>query len=190
TQGHADFGGEVERILNMVDGAIVLVDAAEGPLPQTKFVVSKALRQGLRPIVVINKIDRPDERHDLVLNEVFDLFAHLDASDEQLDFPVLYGSGRDGWMAPRPEGPKTDLTPLFELVLRHVPSPSIADGPLRMLATTLEADPYLGRLLTGRISSGTVRPNQTIKAITRDGRYIETARVTKVIGFRGLERTG
>src|SRR5262245_45316312 len=110
TPGHADFGGEVERVLNMVDGAIVLVDACEGPLPQTKFVVSKALRQGLRPIVVINKIDRPDERHDLVLNEVFDLFAHLDASDEQLDFPVLYGSGRDGWMAPRPEGPKTDLT--------------------------------------------------------------------------------
>src|SRR5712672_3305083 len=121
TPGHADFGGEVERILNMVDGALVLVDAAEGPLPQTKFVVSKALKMGLKPIVAINKIDRPDERHDQVLNEIFDLFAGLDASDEQLDFPVLYGSGRDGWMATDPKGPKTDLVPLFDLVVRHVP---------------------------------------------------------------------
>jgi GTP-binding protein len=189
TPGHADFGGEVERILNMVDGAIVLVDASEGPLPQTKFVVSKALKQGLRPIVAINKIDRPDERHDAVLNEIFDLFANLDASDAQLDFPVLYGSGRDGWMAVDPKGPKTDLTPLFELVLRHVPAPAVEDGPFRMLATTLEADPYLGRILTGRITSGSVRPNQTIKALRRDGSVIETARVTKVLAFRGLERT-
>ena len=189
TPGHADFGGEVERILNMVDGAIVLVDASEGPLPQTKFVVSKALKQGLRPIVVINKIDRPDERHNAVLNEIFDLFANLDASDEQLDFPVLYGSGRDGWMAVDPAGPKTDLVPLFELVLKHVPPPIVEEGPFRLLATTLEADPYLGRVLTGRISSGSVKPNQTIKAMRRDGSLIETARVTKVLAFRGLERT-
>jgi GTP-binding protein len=189
TPGHADFGGEVERILNMVDGAIVLVDASEGPLPQTKFVVSKALKQGLRPIVAINKIDRPDERHDAVLNEIFDLFANLDASDEQLDFPVLYGSGRDGWMATDPKGPKTDLVPLFDLVLKHVPQPTVEDGPFRLLATTLEADPYLGRILTGRITSGSIRPNQTIKALSREGRLIETARVTKVLAFRGLERT-
>src|SRR4051812_37053723 len=160
TPGHADFGGEVERILNMVDGAIVLVDASEGPLPQTKFVVSKALKQGLRPIVAINKIDRPDERHDQVLNEIFDLFAGLDATDEQLDFPVLYGSGRDGWMAADPKGPRSDVTALFELVVAHVPAPTVEEGPFRLLATTLEADPYLGRILTGRISSGSVRPNQ------------------------------
>jgi GTP-binding protein len=189
TPGHADFGGEVERILNMVDGAIVLVDASEGPQPQTKFVVSKALKQGLRPIVVVNKIDRPDERHEAVVNEIFDLFAALDASDEQLDFPVLYGSGRDGWMAVDPKGPKTDLGPLFELVVAHVPPPTVEEGPFRLLATTLEADPYLGRILTGRISSGSIRPNQTIKAISREGALIETARVTKVLAFRGLERT-
>jgi GTP-binding protein len=189
TPGHADFGGEVERILNMVDGAVLLVDASEGPLPQTKFVVSKALRQGIRPIVVINKIDRPDERHNEVLNEIFDLFAGLDATDEQLDFPVLYGSGRDGWMAVDPAGPKEDLKPLFELVLKHVPPPIAEEGPFRMLATTLEADAYLGRILTGRIVSGTLKPNQTIKAISREGKLIETARVTKVLAFRGLERT-
>jgi GTP-binding protein len=190
TPGHADFGGEVERILNMVDGAIVLVDASEGPLPQTKFVVSKALKQGLRPIVAINKIDRPDERHETVLNEIFDLFAALDASDEQLDFPVLYGSGRDGWMAADPRGPMSDLAPLFELIVAHVPAPRVEAGEFRLLATTLEADPYLGRILTGRISSGSIRPNQVIKAISRDGVLIETQRVTKVLAFRGLERTG
>jgi GTP-binding protein len=189
TPGHADFGGEVERILNMVDGVVVLVDASEGPLPQTKFVVSKALKQGMRPIVAINKIDRPDERHDAVLNEIFDLFASLDATDEQLDFPVVYGSGRDGWMADAPEGPIGDLTPLFELILRHVPPPVAEDGPFRMLATTLEADPFLGRILTGRIRSGSVKPNQAIKAISRDGKLIETTRVTKVLAFRGLDRT-
>ena len=189
TPGHADFGGEVERILNMVDGAIVLVDASEGPLPQTKFVVSKALKQGLRPIVAINKIDRPDERHDAVLNEIFDLFANLGATDQQLDFPVLYGSGRNGWMAPEPGGPRTDLTPLFELIVRHVPAPMVEGGPFRMLATTLEVDPYLGRILTGRISSGSVEPNQTVKALRRDGTLIETARITKVLAFRGLERS-
>ena len=190
TPGHADFGGEVERILNMVDGAVLLVDAAEGPLPQTKFVVSKALRQGLRPMVVINKIDRADERHDQVLNEIFDLFAGLDADDAQLDFPVLYGSGRDGWMATSPEGPKEDLKPLFELILKHVPAPTVEPGPFRLLATTLEADPYLGRILTGRIRSGAIKPNQVIKALRRDGSEIEQFRVTKVLAFRGLERTG
>ncbi len=189
TPGHADFGGEVERILNMVDGAVLLVDASEGPLPQTKFVVSKALRQGIRPIVVINKIDRPDERHNEVLNEIFDLFAGLDATDEQLDFPVLYGSGRDGWMAADPAGPKEDLKPLFDLILQHVPPPVAEEGPFRLLATTLEADAYLGRILTGRILSGSIKPNQTIKALSREGKLIETTRVTKVLAFRGLERT-
>jgi GTP-binding protein len=189
TPGHADFGGEVERILNMVDGAIVLVDASEGPLPQTKFVVSKALKQGLNAIVAINKIDRPDERHDQVLNEIFDLFANLGASDAQLDFPVLYGSGREGWMAAQPHGPKVGLEPLIKLVLSRVPAPKVEPGPFRMLATTLEADPYLGRILTGRITSGSVKPNQIIKTLRRDGTLIETARVTKVLAFRGLERT-
>ena len=189
TPGHADFGGEVERILNMVDGVIVLVDASEGPLPQTKFVLSKALKRGLRPIVAINKIDRPDQRFQDVLNEVFDLIANLDATDEQLDFPILYGSGRDGWMAMSPEGPQTDMAPLFDLVLKHVKPPVVEEGPFRLLATTLEADPYLGRILTGRITSGSVKPGQTIKALTREGKLIETARVTKVLAFRGLERT-
>ncbi|MEM9357300.1 MAG: translational GTPase TypA [Pseudomonadota bacterium] len=188
TPGHADFGGEVERILNMVDGAIVLVDASEGPLPQTKFVVSKALKRGIRPIVAINKIDRPDERHLDVLNEVFDLFANLDATDEQLDFPVLYGSGRDGWMALEPTGPQDGLTPLFDLVLEHVPEPVVENGAFRMLATTLEADPFLGRILTGRITAGTVKANQAIKALRHDGSVVESARVSKVLAFRGLER--
>jgi GTP-binding protein len=188
TPGHADFGGEVERILNMVDGVIVLVDASEGPLPQTKFVVSKALKRGLRPIVAINKIDRPDERHLDVLNEIFDLFANLDATDEQLDFPVLYGSGRDGWMALDPAGPKADMKPLFDLVVRHVPPPTVEQGAFRLLATTLEVDPYLGRILTGRITSGTVRPNQAIKALRRDATQVDNGRVTKVLAFRGLER--
>jgi GTP-binding protein len=189
TPGHADFGGEVERILNMVDGVVLLCDASEGPLPQTKFVLSKALKLGLKPIVVINKIDRPDERHDQVLNEIFDLFSGLDASDEQLDFPTLYGSGRDGWMAEDPKGPKESLKPLFELIIKHVPPPKAEDGPFRMLATTLEADPYLGRILTGRIRSGSVKPNQQIKAISRDGKLIEATKVTKILAFRGLERT-
>jgi GTP-binding protein len=188
TPGHADFGGEVERILNMVDGVVVLVDASEGPLPQTKFVVSKALKRGLRPIVAINKIDRPDERHQDVLNEIFDLFANLDATDEQLDFPVLYGSGRNGWMAEDPAGPQKDLTPLFELILRHVPPPSIDDGPVRILATTLEADPFLGRILTGRITSGTLKSNMALKALRHDGTLVENFRATKVLAYRGLER--
>ena len=189
TPGHADFGGEVERILNMVDGVVVLVDASEGPLPQTKFVVSKALKLGMRPIVAINKIDRPDERHLDVLNEIFDLFANLDANDEQLDFPVLYGSGRNGWMALDPAGPQESLAPMFELIINHVPPPKVDTGPLRILATTLEADPFLGRILTGRITSGTIKPNQQLKALARDGKTVETFRVTKVLAFRGLERT-
>jgi GTP-binding protein len=190
TPGHADFGGEVERILNMVDGALVLVDAAEGPLPQTKFVVGKALKRGLKPIVVINKVDRPDARPHQVVNEVFDLFAALDATDEQLDFPILYGSAKQGWMASAPEGPKDQgMAPLFDLVTRHVAPPTIEEGPLRLLATILEADPYLGRILTGRLTSGSVKPNQNVKVLARDGKTIETGRVTKVLAFRGLERT-
>jgi GTP-binding protein len=190
TPGHADFGGEVERILNMVDGALVLVDAAEGPLPQTKFVVSKALKMGLKPIVVINKVDRADARPTVVVNEVFDLFAALDADDEQLDFPILYGSAKEGWMAASPEGPKESMAPLFDLVLRHVAPPTIEEGPFRLLGTILEANPYLGRIVTGRITSGGVKPNQTVKVLGHDGRLIEQDRVSKVLAFRGLERVG
>jgi GTP-binding protein len=189
TPGHADFGGEVERILNMVDGALVLVDAAEGPLPQTKFVVGKALKKGLKPIVVINKVDRSDARPHQVVNEVFDLFAALDASEEQLDFPILYGSAKEGWMAAAPEGPKDKgMAPLFDLMLRHVPPPVVEDGEFRMLATILEANPYLGRVLTGRISSGAIKPNQPVKALSREGKVVEVGRITKLLAFRGLER--
>jgi GTP-binding protein len=189
TPGHADFGGEVERILNMVDGAIVLVDAAEGPMPQTKFVVSKALKIGLRPIVAVNKVDRPDARSTEVINEVFDLFAALDANDDQLDFPILYGSGRDGWMAASPEGPKDQgLAPLFDLVLDHVPPARTEEGSFRMLGTILEANPFLGRIITGRITAGSVRPNQTIKVLDSTGKTIETGRVSKILAFRGIER--
>src|SRR5229473_3282316 len=189
TPGHADFGGEVERILNMVDGALVLVDAAEGPLPQTKFVVSKALHVGLRPIVVINKVDRSDARPREVASEVFDLFAALDATEEQLDFPVLYGSAKQGWMAVSPEGPKDQgMRPLFDLVVRHVAEPVVEDGPFRMLCTILEANPYLGRIVTGRITSGAIRPNQPAKVLDRNGNLIEQGRVSKVLAFRGLER--
>jgi GTP-binding protein len=190
TPGHADFGGEVERILNMVDGAIVLVDAAEGPMPQTKFVVSKAMKVGLKPIVAVNKVDRADARPSEVVNEVFDLFAALDASEEQLDFPILYGSAKEGWMAVRPEGPKTSMAPLFDLVLRHVAPPAIEEGPFRMLGTILEANPYLGRIVTGRISSGSVKPNQGVQVLDRNGKLIDEGRVSKVLAFRGLERTG
>ena len=191
TPGHADFGGEVERILNMVDGALVLVDAAEGPLPQTKFVVSKALKVGLKPIVIINKVDRPDARSATVVNEVFDLFAALDASEEQLDFPILYGSAKQGWMAAAAEGPKDrGMAALFNLVLEHVAPPKVEEGPFRMLGTILEANPYLGRIVTGRITSGTVSSNQIVKVIDRNGKQIEEGRVTKVLAFRGLDRTG
>jgi GTP-binding protein len=189
TPGHADFGGEVERILNMVDGALVLVDAAEGPLPQTKFVVSKALKMGLKPIVVINKVDRSDARPTQVVNEVFDLFAALDATDEQLDFPILYGSAKQGWMATSLEGSHDDgMQPLFDLVLRHVKPPVVESGPFRLLGTILEANPYLGRIVTGRITSGSVKPNQPVKVLDHDGKLIESGRITKVLAFRGLER--
>jgi GTP-binding protein len=190
TPGHADFGGEVERILNMVDGAIVLVDAAEGPMPQTKFVVSKAMKVGLKPIVAVNKVDRPDARPSEVVNEVFDLFAALDATNEQLDFPILYGSAKEGWMAVRPDGPKASMAPLFDLVLRHVAPPAIEEGPFRMLGTILEANPYLGRIVTGRISSGSVKPNQAVKVLDRNGNLVDEGRVSKVLAFRGLDRTG
>jgi GTP-binding protein len=189
TPGHADFGGEVERILNMVDGALVLVDAAEGPLPQTKFVVSKALKMGLNPIVVINKVDRSDARPSVVVNEVFDLFAALDASEEQLDFPILYGSAKQGWMAESLDGSKDQgMAPLFDLLVRHVAPPEVEAGPFRMLGTILEANPYLGRVVTGRISSGSVKPNQAVKVLDRNGALIEQGRITKVLAFRGLER--
>ncbi|MBB3973112.1 translational GTPase TypA [Hansschlegelia beijingensis] len=189
TPGHADFGGEVERILSMVDGVIVLVDAAEGPMPQTKFVVSKALKIGLKPIVAVNKVDRPDARASEVINEVFDLFAALDANDEQLDFPILYGSGRDGWLAASPEGPKDEgLAPLFDLILKHVPEAKVEEGPFRMLGTLLEANQFLGRIITGRIASGTVKPNQTVKVLDREGNLVETGRVSKILAFRGIER--
>jgi len=189
TPGHADFGGEVERILNMVDGALVLVDAAEGPLPQTKFVVSKALKVGLKPIVVINKVDRGDARPREVASEVFDLFAALDASEEQLDFPVLYGSAKEGWMAASPDGPKDEgMRPLFDLVVRHVAEPVVEEGPFRMLGTILEANPYLGRIVTGRITSGSIKPNAPAKVLDRNGGLIEQGRISKVLAFRGLER--
>jgi GTP-binding protein len=191
TPGHADFGGEVERILSMVDGVVVLVDAAEGPMPQTKFVVGKALRQGLKPIVVVNKVDRPDARVQEVHNEVFDLFAVLDATDDQLDFPTLFASGRNGWASETLDGPREDLAPLFELIVRHVKAPiGDPEAPFAMLATTLEADPYLGRVLTGRIMSGTAKVNMPLKSLTRDGKLIEQGRLTKLLSFRGLERVG
>jgi GTP-binding protein len=189
TPGHADFGGEVERILSMVDGVIVLVDAAEGPMPQTKFVVGKALKLGLKPIVAINKVDRPDARITEVVNEVFDLFAALDATDDQLDFPILYGSGKNGWMSDKPDGSHEEgMKPLFDLVLKHVAPPVVEEGPFRLLGTILEANPYLGRIITGRIASGSVKPNQSVKVLSRDGKLVETGRITKLLAFRGLER--
>jgi GTP-binding protein len=188
TPGHADFGGEVERILSMVDGVIVLVDAAEGPMPQTKFVVGKALKLGLKPIVAINKVDRPDARVTEVVNEVFDLFAALDATDDQLDFPILYGSGKNGWMGTSIEDNANGMKPLFDLVLKHVAPPVVEDGPFRLLGTILEANPYLGRIITGRIASGSVKANQAVKVLSRDGKTVETGRITKILAFRGLER--
>ncbi len=189
TPGHADFGGEVERILNMVDGAIVLVDAAEGVLPQTKFVVGKALAQGLKPIVVVNKVDRQDARADEVHNEVFDLFAALGATDEQLDFPMLYASGRQGWADEVLEGARKDLAPMFDLVLRHVKPPALdSDAPFGMVASILDYDNFLGRVLTGRIEQGRARLNMPLKVLRADGSVVETGRLTKLMGFRGLER--
>lgn len=189
TPGHADFGGEVERVLSMADGVILLTDAAEGPMPQTKFVLGKALAQGLRPIVVINKVDRPDGRPDEVVNEVFDLFTALDANDEQLDFPILYASGRDGWCVRELEDERKDLTPMIELILQHVSAPQVdKDAPFAMLATLLESDPFLGRVLTGRVVSGTAKVNMPIKVLNLEGKQVESGRLTKLQGFRGVER--
>jgi GTP-binding protein len=188
TPGHADFGAEVERILSMVDGVILLVDAAEGPMPQTKFVTGKALALGLKPIVVVNKIDRPDARPAEVLDEVFELFLNLDANDEQLDFPTLYASGRAGYAGLTDDVREGDLTPLFETIVRHVPPPRVDDGPFRMLATLLDRDPFLGRILTGRIESGRLTTNMPIKALDVNGNVVEEGRATKVFAFRGLER--
>ena len=189
TPGHADFGGEVERILGMVDGVMMLVDAAEGPLPQTKFVLSKALARGLKPMVLVNKVDRPDARPHIVHDEVFDLFAGLGADEEQLDFPTLFGSGRDGWVSSSPDEKTEDLTRLFDLVVRHVPPPTVdVAKPFRVLATLLDADPFLGRILTGRIENGTVKAGATIKALAADGKTVEQTRITKLLSFRGLDR--
>jgi GTP-binding protein len=192
TPGHADFGGEVERILSMVDGVVLLVDAAEGPMPQTKFVTSKALALGLRPIVVLNKVDKPDAEPARALNEVFDLFANLGATDEQLDFPHLYASGRSGWADAELDGPRKDLRALYDLVIKHVPQPAQVarrSEPFQMLATTLSADPFIGRILTGRVESGTLKAGETIKALSRDGEKIEQFRVSKVLAYRGLVQT-
>ncbi len=191
TPGHADFGGEVERILSMVDGVVLLVDAAEGPMPQTKFVTSKALALGLRPIVVLNKVDKQDAESDRALDECFDLFASLGATDEQLDFPHMYASGRAGWADHELDGPRKDLTALFDLILEHVPAPaqlSRRDEPFSMLATTLGADPFIGRLLTGRVESGTLKVGETIKAMAIDGTLVENFRCTKIMAFRGLNQ--
>ena len=188
TPGHADFGGEVERILSMVDGVVVLVDAAEGPMPQTKFVLSKALALGLRPIVAINKIDKPDQRHAEVLDEIFDLFVALDASEAQLDFPVLYGSAKMGFMSADPENRDEGIAPLLDKILTHVPAPVTADGPFRMLVTTIARDPFLGRILTGRIFSGTARQGDAVHTLSRTGAEIEKGRISKLLAFRGLER--
>ena len=189
TPGHADFGGEVERILSMVDGVVLLVDAAEGPLPQTKFVLGKALKLGIRPIVIVNKIDRGDARPDEVHNEVFDLFAAMDATDEQLDFPTLYASGRDGWASDSLTGPRENLDPLFDLIIRHVPAPDVdVDAAFAMLATILEYDPFLGRILTGRIYSGTAKVGMPIKALDLNGNVLEQGRLTKLLTFEGIKR--
>ena len=189
TPGHADFGGEVERILSMVDGVLLLVDAAEGAMPQTKFVTTKALQIGLKPILVINKVDKPDARPYEVQDEVFDLFSILEASDEQLDFPTVFASAKNGWAADAPDGPQEDLSALFKVILKHVPPPKAEENaPFSMLATLLEADPYLGRILTGRIYSGKVKVNSPLKALDRDGNVVEQGRISKLLSFRGLDR--
>jgi GTP-binding protein len=189
TPGHADFGAEVERILSMVDGVILLVDAAEGPMPQTKFVTGKALSLGLKPIVVVNKIDRPDARAPEVLDEVFELFLNLEANDEQLDFPTLYASGRAGYAGKTDDVREGDLTPLFQTIVDHVPPPALdPQGEFKMLATLLDRDNFLGRILTGRIESGTLSINDPIRAMDVNGNVVEEGRVTKLFAFQGLER--
>ncbi len=189
TPGHADFGGEVERILSMVDGAIVLCDAAEGPLPQTKFVLTKALARGLKPIVVINKVDRQDARPHEVHDEVFDLFAALGATDEQLDFHTLFASGRQGWADESMEGPRKDLSPMFDLILKHVPAPVVdLEKPFAMNASILESDNFLGRILTGRVEQGAARVNMPVRVLRQDGSVVESGRLTKLMTFSGLDR--
>ena len=189
TPGHADFGGEVERVLQMADGVILLTDAAEGPMPQTKFVLGKALALGLKPIVIINKIDRPDGRPTEVVDEVFDLFVALDANDQQLDFPILYAAGRDGWCVKELEDERVNLHPLLDVVLDHVEQPQVDhDKPFAMLATLLDSDPYLGRCLIGRVAQGSAKVNDSVKAINLDGKSIETGRLTKLLTFKGTER--
>jgi len=192
TPGHADFGGEVERILSMVDGVVLLVDAAEGPMPQTKFVTAKALALGLRPIVVLNKVDKHDAEPDRALDECFDLFANLGADDNQLDFPAMYASGRSGWCDMELDGPRENLDALFDMILKHVPMPaqiSRREEPFQMLATTLSADPFIGRILTGRVEAGTLRAGETVKSLSRDGTKLEQFRVSKILAFRGLSQT-
>ncbi len=189
TPGHADFGGEVERVLSMVDGVVLLVDAAEGPMPQTKFVLGKALRLGLKPLVIVNKVDRSDSRVEEVLNEIYELFFALEATEEQIEFPVLYASGRAGWASLQLEGPRDNLKPLFELIKTYVPAPKVdEEAPFSMLATILNADPYVGRILIGKIYSGTVKVNQTVKAINLRGEVVEQCKLTKLFGFHGIER--
>ncbi|MBC7169250.1 translational GTPase TypA [Phenylobacterium sp.] len=191
TPGHADFGGEVERILGMVDGCVLLVDAEEGVMPQTKFVLGKALKMGLRPILCLNKVDRPHADPDRVLNEAFDLFAAMGATDDQLDFPHIYASGKNGWATMDMAQPNDNLAPLFDLIVEHVPPPKAEarkDEPFQILSVLIESDPFLGRLLTGRIESGKAVPGMAIKALSRDGKEIERGRITKVLAFRGLKR--
>jgi len=189
TPGHADFGGEVERILSMVDGVILLVDSSEGAMPQTKFVTGKALALGLKPIVVVNKIDRSDARVQEVLDEVFDLFVSLEASEEQLDFPVLYASGRNGYASTDENAREGTLKPMFETIVNHVPAPKVdVDAPFTFLVTLLDRDNFLGRILTGRVNSGTVKLNQPIHALDNDGNIIEVGRASKLMTFHGLER--
>ncbi len=189
TPGHADFGGEVERILSMVDGVVILVDAAEGALPQTKFVSGKALKMGLKPIVVINKVDRPDARPDEVHEEVFDLFVALEATNEQLDFPILYASGRQGWASKTLNGEQKDLAPLFDLICEYVPPPKVEENkPFSMLVTMIESNPYLGRVCTGRITAGSVKMNQPLKSLDTTSGAVENFRATKILAFRGIDR--
>jgi len=189
TPGHADFGGEVERVLSMVEGVVLLVDASEGTMPQTKFVLSKALKLGLQPIVIINKVDRADSRIDEVLNEVFELFSTLDATEAQLNFPVLYAVGRDGWAIQDMKNTPQDLTPLFNLIIQHIPAPKVNfEAPFSMLATILTADPYVGKILIGKVYSGIAKVNTTVKVLNLAGEVVETTKLTKLYGFKGLER--
>ncbi|CAI8357378.1 MAG: GTP-binding protein TypA/BipA [Rhodospirillaceae bacterium] len=189
TPGHADFGGEVERVLHMADGVILLTDAAEGPMPQTKFVLGKALALGLRPMVIINKVDKPDGRPEEVVDEVFDLFVALDADDAQLDFPILYASGRDGWCVKELADARTSLDPLLETITQHVPPPQApVDAPFAMLATLLDSDQFLGRCLTGRVMQGRISVNDSVRALNLDSKVVESGRLTKLLRFEGTER--